>query len=168
MFSSVDLQVACRGAQHWLWRCEWFSGQCGQKLCSWPWQHLSLSWRMMTSLSKSGFAVPSRHHIDLHMSKNLVGELALALWHLLVRKAQKADAEEGPDYGYPEVPARQGFQFSVARCVLNVLLQWTLRYWSEYVSSTKSMDNIPLLCFNLSWRALHLNADQWIWLLPLS
>lgn len=80
MFSSVDLQAACHGAQHWLWRCEWLSGQCEQMLCSWPWRHLSLSWRTMMSLSKWGFAVPSRHHIDLRTSKNLVGELG-GCWH---------------------------------------------------------------------------------------
>lgn len=61
-----------------------------------------------------------------------------------------------------------GLQFSLAHCGLNVLLQLTLRHWAKYLCPAQRAWAIPLFCFNLSRRALHLIADQWIWLLPVS
>lgn len=168
MFSSTDLQADCHGVQHWL-----------QK-----WMVLRLIWTDAMLLALAALVIVTNNNdvslpigicsskVASHCptSKNLVGELrdrwCCGISHLGRHKKlmQKKDQMTGIHRSW------LGRDYSSlcslwAECALAIDFASLSKI---SVSGTKSMGNIPLFCFNLSWRALHLIADQWIWLLPLS
>lgn len=147
---------------------EWFSDWHGRMIdvCSWPWQHSSLLWTAMILLSKWDLQFQSSITLTYVWEPGERARGLLAMWHLSVRKAQRADAAEGcgiqrPWFGRITVLSRSLWAERALAIDFASLSKIS-------VSSTKSMGNLPLFCFNLSRRALHLNADQWIWLLPVS
>lgn len=147
---------------------EWFSDQHEQMIdvCSWPWQHFSLSPTAMMLLFKWDLQFQSSVMLtNIWEPGERVWGL-LAMWHLWVGKAQRADAEEGCGIQRPWLSRITVLSCSLwAECALAIDFASLSKI---SVSGTKSMGNVPLFCFNLSWRALHLIADQWIWLLPVS
>lgn len=113
---------------------EWFSDWHGRMIdvCSWPWQHSSLLWTAMILLSKWDLQFQSSITLTYVWEPGERARGLLAMWHLSVRKAQRADAAEGcgiqrPWFGRITV-------LSLAHCGLNVLLQLTLRHWAKYLS----------------------------------
>lgn len=147
---------------------EWFSDQREQMIdaCSWPWQHLSLSPTAMMLLFKWDLQFQSSIMLTYIWESGGRAQGLLALWHVWVRKAQRAHAEEGCGIQRPWLGRITVLSCSLwAECALAIDFSSLSKI---SVFGTKSMSNVPLFCFNLSWRALHLIADQWIWLLPVS
>lgn len=146
---------------------EWFSDWHGQMIdvCSWSWQHLSLSWTAMMLLSKWDLQFQSSITLTYVWEPGERARGLLAMWHLSGRH-KRADAEEGCSIQRPWFSRITVLSCSLwAECALEIDFASLSKV---SVSGTKSMGNVPLFCFNLSRRALHLIADQWIWLLPVS
>lgn len=156
----MNLQADCHGVQHWLrrgkvLRVTWTDDGC---------MLLALAALVINDAAlQVGFAVPELTYVWAP------GERAqglLTMGHLWVRKAQRADAEEGCGIQRPWLSGITVLSCSLwAECALAIDFASLSKI---SVSCTKSMGDVPLFCFNLSRRALHLIADQWIWLLPVS